>query len=60
MAIRHSNERFTLGLQSVFDKVETAILVDKFNDGHGTHKEEKGSTGFTKVLLDNLAHGISI
>ena len=34
-------------------------MVDKFNDGHGTHKEEKGSTGFTKVLLDNLAHGIS-
>ena len=29
-----------LGLQRVTHKVETSVLVDDFNNGHGTHQEE--------------------
>ena len=43
--------------QGLAHKVETAVLVDEFHNGHGAHEEEERGGRGAKVVLDDAAHG---
>ena len=53
----HAPHQFPLGarLQGVAHKVETAVGIHDFHDGHGSHKEEERSGSIAEMVLDDLA-----